>query len=230
MYNVIFNKVSCLDLGVLVKRRPDTPAPLLIQEEYTVPGRDGVLLSTIKRYEPIEIPVEFNFMSKNPASWGHDFRKLKQWLRGSGDLMLSDDDEVFYKVYRAEIASSERTSLLIGSVDVNFVCDPFTYFTSGEEYKTADECIFNNHDRSLPLYHITGSGEYTLTINGKTFSGTAAGNIYLDVEKQQATDGSVLVNTSQIGDYEDLALIEGENNISITNGFDLEIKPRWRSI
>ena len=43
------------------------------------------------------------------------------------------------------------------------------------------------------------------------------------------TDG-IMNNTAVSGDYQDLYLREGSNQIEITAGFDLKVIPNWRSI
>ena len=68
-----------------------------------------------------------------------------------------------------------------------------------------------------------------LTVNGKTMKATVGQNLTIDTERMLAyrTDGT-LMNTSVTGDYEDLYLQAGENEISITSGFSLKIIPNWR--
>ena len=62
------------------------------------------------------------------------------------------------------------------------------------------------------------------------------GTYLADGMKEQSFDGTrivyrtdgTLMNTSVSGDYEDLWLREGENTVTITNGFTLTVIPRWR--
>jgi hypothetical protein len=41
------------------------------------------------------------------------------------------------------------------------------------------------------------------------------------------TDGTMM-NTSVSGDYEEMWLRAGENDVAITSGFTLTVIPRWR--
>ena len=54
-------------------------------------------------------------------------------------------------------------------------------------------------------------------------------NITIDTERMIAyrTDGA-MQNTAVSGDYEDLYLLEGANQIVITSGFGLKVIPNWR--
>ena len=56
-------------------------------------------------------------------------------------------------------------------------------------------------------------------------------NLTIDTDRKIAyrADGT-LSNTAVSGDYEDLFLQEGENEISITDGFNLKIIPNWRCL
>ena len=49
---------------------------------------------------------------------------------------------------------------------------------------------------------------------------------YIAVEGHRS-DGT-LNNTAVTGNYEDLVLIEGDNKVTITDGFDLKVIPYWR--
>ena len=228
MYNVIYNDVSCLDLGILAVKRPSIPAPLIRQEEYEIPGRDGVLLSTVKSYSPIEIPIEFNFMAK-VDDFGHFYRKLKNWIRKPGELLLSDDLDVFYKCYKAEVTDTNRTSKRIGTFTILFSCEPWTYYNDGAKEHEIADCLYNPYDPCRPVYHISAGGEFTLTVNGNTFTGTSPGDLFIDVDKMSSYDNSgVLKNTLVTGDYNELILNEGENTISCS--LAMTIKPGWRSL
>lgn len=47
------------------------------------------------------------------------------------------------------------------------------------------------------------------------------------IDKCKESDGT-LNNTAVTGNYEDLVLIEGDNKVTITDGFDLKVIPYWR--
>lgn len=226
MYNIIFNDIRCLDMGVLPVRRPDIPAPTMETIEHVIPGRDGVIIGKIKRLEPIDFDIEFNFLVP-PDDFAEHFRRLKRWLSGSGKLVFSDDLEWFYRVYYVNIGDSVRTSRRLGNFTASFRCDPYVYAAAGDRFLSASECLLNNYDICHPLYHVTASGAWTLTVNGNTFTGS--GGTYIDTDSMLAYDSNNnLINTSVVGDYADFYLLEGTNTISISGG-TLEVKPRWRS-
>lgn len=227
MYNMIFNGIRCLDMGVLVVRRPNIPSPEEDRLAYTIPGRDGVVMSASSRLEPIEFDIDLNFMVKDSDHFGEVYRNVKRWLSGPGTLQFSDDLEWFYKVYKVTISDSERASKRLGTLTATFLCDPYVYMSAGNRFLSAEECADNRYDICCPVYHITASGAWTLGVNGNSFTGT--GETFIDTAEMVAYNANnVIINTSVVGDYSGFYLIEGENSFSITGG-TLEIMPRWRS-
>ena len=102
MTELIFNDVSNIDIGILLKNEKiDIPAPERDISEITIPGRDGILHKDNKRYKPISFDAGFNF--KDLENTEEVFRKVKKWLRGSGELSLSYDIDYFYKVTNIEL-------------------------------------------------------------------------------------------------------------------------------
>lgn len=229
-YEVTYKDESSRKHGLLPVRRPDIPAPERRLEEIEIEGRDGVLVEDKETWEPIVIPVEFNFMGR-PEDWAGIYRGARKWLlKGEGRLQFSDDRDYFYKVLYCRIADSERTSRKIGKFTAEFTCDPYTYMMSGLQ-ELPPGVIFNYGETSKPIYKITGNGDCTLTVNGKTVKATVGQNITIDTELMIAyrEDGEIK-NTSITGAYEDLFLLEGNNEVGISESFDLRIIPNWRCI
>lgn len=72
---------------------------------------------------------------------------------------------------------------------------------------------------SMPIYEIDGDGLVTLSVNGKppvTINMSAAVNkVFIDVEKMKAYNGDALLNRYCTGDYSDLSLEPGQNELSV---------------
>lgn len=230
MYSVSFNGKNCLEYGIIPVRRPNIPAPEEEIEEITIPGRDGALIESGNRYLPIVIPIEFNFMN-NSDEWAGTYRKAKKWLVGSGNLEFSDDAHYLYKAYYCKITDTERTSRKIGKFTAEFTCYPYLFVRDGQREKTIEEVKRNPYFVSHPIYKIIGEGLCKININGKEISVNVGQNLVIDTELMIAyrTDGT-FQNTSISGDYEDLYLQEGDNDISITTGFDVTVIPNWRCL
>lgn len=230
MYSVSFKGTNCLECGLFPVRRPDIPAPKLRVIETEIPGRDGVLTESDGDYAPITISIEFNFL-RTPDTWASTFRAAKKWLQGTGKLELSDDQDYFYRVYYCRIDDCERTSRKIGKFTAEFHCQPHTYRKDGETEVENPTYLYNFGAISHPIYKITGEGMCTLTVNGRSMTANVGQNITIDTDAMLAyrEDGTIQ-NTSVTGDYENLYLTEGDNSISITDGFRLAVIPNWREL
>lgn len=230
MYEVIYKGIKGTSLGVYAVRRPDMPAPTYAREIIEIPGRDGIMVGS-KRLEPIEVPIELNFMSKSADTWGDSWRKAKNWLKGSGRLEFSDDQDWFLKAYFVNIEDSEREGRRKGMFTAVFTCDPYTYLKTGDrEYQLA-EVAYNPYELAHPTYILRGYSEGTvLTVNGFEVTLAVDGTLILDTDLMQAYDADGnLLNTSVIGDYADLYLKEGQNELSVSSG-GLTVIPNWRTL
>lgn len=230
-YEVSYKNENNRQHGILPVRRPSIPAPERRVAETEIEGRDGVLLEDGETWGPIVISVEFNFMAP-PERWGEVYREAKKWLlKDTGNMQFADDPHYFYKVLSCRITDSERTSRKIGKFTAEFTCDPYTYMMSGLHELDPEEEIFNYGEISHPVYKITGNGYCTLAVNGKTMKAIVVQNLTIDTDLMitYQEDGE-MKNASVIGNYEDLYLQEGDNEISITEGFELKIIPNWRCI
>lgn len=229
MYSVEFNGENCLEHKILVVRRPSVPAPEKRYESITVPGRDGALIETDGCYDPITIPVEFNFMT-TPDLWAHVFREAKRWLTGSGKLILSDDTDFYYKCIECTITDAERTSRKLGRFTAEFLCDPYMYLASGDKPIDSPETLENQYAVSHPDYILTGSGSCTVTVNGKELQAVVNGTLTINTDLMIAyNQDGVSQNNLLTGDYGDLYLLPGSNTISVT-GAGLRVVPHWRCL
>lgn len=229
-YSITYNGINSWEMRMPVKWRPAIPAPELDQDVIIIPGRDGALMSSIKRYEPIEIEVEFNFLDC-PDMWAERFRAAKKWLSGSGILEQSDDTEYFFRVLKAEITDTERTSQRLGNFSATFLCDPYMYRKDGRVAYDIETVKNNLYDVCHPIYCISGSGSAILTVNGHSMGVNVTGKAYIDTDLMIAYDSeNANISTAVTGDYSDFYLQNGANTISITPGFNLTVIPNWRSL
>lgn len=231
VYCCEYRGTSCLDFGLQVKKRPSIPAPSRRVTTIQVAGRSGKMVIDDELFDDIVIPVQFNFLSKNPDTWMEAFRKAKQWLRNDGNLSFSDDEDWFFYVKYIQIADTERTTRRLGNFTAEFTCDPYMFARSGEIERTPEECRHNPYMISHPLYRIIGTGSGTLYINNNSIAFTSPGELKIDTEMMITSDGSgTLRNAAINGDYSDAYLLEGENDIDISAGFTIAVTPRWRTI
>ena len=112
-----------------------------------------------------------------------------------------------------------------------FICHGCQYLVDGAREQGVEDVRYNPYFIAHPIYKITGEGVCYLEVNGNTMKANVGQNLTIDTEGMIAyrADGT-LANMKVSGNYEELYLLEGENEISITEGFDLKIIPNWRCL
>ena len=234
-FSCFFKGENCLNYGLLIKKRPNVPAPQRRITAVRIAGRDGELVVDNEIYDSIVIPVELNFMAPKPEAFAEIFRQAKQWLRGSGRLSFSDDPDWFYKCQYVAIEDTERTSRRLGNFVAEFHCDPYMYKLSGEQpIVPADNAnkIFNPYMKSKPIYKISGSGSGSVTVNGFNFAFTSSGSLIIDTDKMDAWNPDTMepMATMTTAYYPNFYLKPGINTVQISDGFTLEVIPAWRTL
>ena len=78
------------------------------------------------------------------------------------------------------------------------------------------------------LYKIHGNGECILKVNNYDFAANVSKTLNIDSRLMICYDADKnYKNTFVLGDYSKLWLKNGQNMITITNGFSLMVEPRW---
>lgn len=212
---------------------PQVTHPEIKGETYTIPGRDGELISNDTYKGNAEIRVTFAMVAADSAntsnSYAQKFRAVREWLSGTGKLIIGDSTDSYYEVLKTTIVTDSRVILRYGIIEVAFTVYPYEFLNTGDTAITSFP-ITNNAGISRPLYKISGTGSGTLTVNGKSMTYTVDGNLYIDTRRLIAyklDNGSKLNRSDKIsGNYDDLLLKVGSNSISATVG-TLEVTPRW---
>lgn len=227
-----FNEKKNIDFDVQVVQRPNIPAPSRKVSYIKIPGRDGSLTETDNTYENITFSVKLNYLTPRSGHFMNQARAVKNWLTGSGKLKFSDDNEVFYKVKDVKIDNNiERILRRAGVFQALFTCDPFTYLESGASELSIEECKLNPYYVSMPIYHITGTGYCTLTVNDESSVINVTDNLIIDTDLMiMYTESGVIRNNSAQFPYENFRFQNGFNEISVSEGFDLKIQPNWRTL
>lgn len=229
---IIYNGKMNTEMNVTVRQRPDMPTPQREYETIKVEGMDGELYEDKETYEDIQVEVEFNFRAE-PEEWQSRFRKIKGWLHGDEDhrLIMSDDMEYFYNVKKVEIADTERVIKRIGRFKATFTCEPYAYKKSGTEIIDLESILVNEYEKTYPVYYIYGKGKIALTVNGNTVNADVDNRITIDTKLGLCyTETDIMENTVLMGDYDDIILQKGTNTFKYTKGFEVRIKPNWRSL
>jgi predicted phage tail component-like protein len=232
MYEVVRNGKRSTNVGVMISKRPSIPSPEYVYEEINIPGRDGKIYRENGTVQDITVSISFVFIS-DPQRWQERFREVKKWLLAKKDdrLFLGDDPGFFYKVKHTSIGESERKVIESGEFTADFICEGYQYLEDGvEEYEIKD-ILYNPYKTCHPTYLITGEGMCTLNVNGNLMRANVGQNIVINTDLMLSyRNNGEIQNTAVTGDYDGMYLKEGDNQVLISNGFDLRVIPNWRCL
>ena len=230
--DVEYNGIVGSSLDIYAKELPAIPTAKKREKEITIPGRSGTIYTTDGEYESTEIKIPFNYIGKEEL-WDERWSQAKKWLSARySRLYMSTDQEYFYKISKVTLDDAEHTTARIGNFTATFTTlDGLRYLEAGRREYPINKVRYNPFEEAYPIFKIYGEGQCDLSVNGKHMKANVGQNLTIDTERKLAyrEDGK-LFNTAVTGDYEDLKLIEGENEILITNGFELKIIPNWRRL
>ena len=186
----------------------------------TVAGSNGFclgkvgFLAPVRDIETIAIPGGNIVLTRDNGGWkttsgkyqcfiqsgyGEKIQAVQEWLSQIGFQRLEDTEDTTHF----------REAIFRGPIEEGTITNP------------------TNYD-ALPLIRIVGSGDCTLTVNGKivTLTDNDSG-ITLDCETKRAYNGVTPKDSGMTGDFP--VLIPGENTISWTGSgvTQVNITPRW---
>lgn len=227
-----FDGILGSSIGIFATGYPSIPAAVEKVEQVEIPGKSGTLCVRKKCFEETEITIEFNYIGKE-KEWYSRWRTVKELFSARNTtLKFGDDEEFYYRISYVKLETNERMSRRIGKFKAIFVTkDGLSYFASGNRAIDVSETKYNPGIFSQPIYQITGEGMCTITVNGKEMTANVSDNLTIDTESMIAyREDGTLTNTAVKGNYENLYLQAGENTISVTDGFECKIIPKWRCL
>lgn len=222
---IIFNDFNTSKYA-LIEELPIVDKPEEDVEFIEIEGRHGYLTFRKGRYKPIEYTVDLVFKGKE----NRDIIKSK--FQGSGNLILSNESDRYYKAFVIGAIVFERQIRDIYICSITFRLQPFAYEVNQARITTFSKpYTLTNHTNTTaqPIIEVYGTGSGVLSINNTDIQIREIGEcVILNFELKEAygQDGSSK-NTQVLTDYEEL--IVGKNVISWSGGItDIIIYPNWR--
>lgn len=222
---IIFNDFNTSKYA-LIEELPIVDKPEEDVEFIEIEGRHGYLTFRKGRYKPIEYTIDLVFKGKE----NRDIIKSK--FQGSGNLILSNESDRYYKAFVIGAIVFERQIRDIYICSITFRLQPFAYEVNQTGMTTFSKpYTLTNHTNTTaqPIIEVYGNGSGVLSINNTDIQIREIGEcVILNFELKEAygKDGSSK-NTQVLTDYEEL--IVGENVISWSGGItDIAIYPNWR--
>ena len=198
-----------------------------------VAGRDGDLLLPNNRLKSVTIELPCTIMSNRKLTDVEG--DISNWLNVAGykDLTLSWDSDFIYR--SAFIETFEIAGLMrqFGKVKLNFLTYPVKFYKQGRTAQTLSNGATVNglgNVNAKPIITLVGSGDCTLTINGRKTKLKAIQNrITLDMQANQVYSGNLqawdkVVRSPQ---FQMPYLDYGRNLISWDGNFTVSMIPNW---
>lgn len=216
----------------LIEELPIVPTANVKQDIIEIDGRHGFLTDSQEAYEPIDIDVELKIYNKK------DIQKVRNIFRGSGQLILSNQPDRYYKATVVSKLDFERVIRQFHTVLVTFKLQPHAYETKDNTIilkpKGTPYTLENNTNAtSQPEITIYGTGSATLIIGSETIRiKDIKKHIILDYELKESyriINGSPSSANKDVNcDY--LEIQTGDTLIKWSGDgiTGIRINPRWR--
>ena len=240
MTSFTYNGQSSADFGLHIQSKNVFSAPEYDAEFTSVPGRNGDIINSNRRFANIKVTYTVFLARKNTAALASALRDIKGWLYSEPDryheITDSYDAEYFrYGVISGSLDIEEQLNK-VGSFTVTFNCKPYKYSFAGQQRVAADSASLSVTNptafESRPYIKLYGSGAVTLNVSsgGSTTSWTISSideYIEIDSELMNCYKGTVLKNDTVTGDGFP-TLQSGTSTISCVGDVTrIEVIPRW---
>lgn len=222
--------------GVVVRSLPPIYSPQLRDEPIPIPGRHGSLHQQDGAYDEQLMMIE-GYLPYEQSAPVSDIETIKGWLRGYGDLTLSDRPG---RRYKARIVDAIAFSpWVVGFADrifaVSFWCDPFAYEADPDVQPITGPYIFDNIGTlpADPLIVVYGTGRVVFTVGDISITmDNMSSPVTIDCEGKAAYlgDGVDGARTSITLDQHAWPVFElGSTRVSWTGHVSKAIvTPKWR--
>lgn len=221
-YLIINDKKSTDIKGLLISSLAPITKPAIRTQVETIDGRDGDIVTELgfSAYDKkVDIALSYEYCVDD----------IIEYFSQSGKVVFSNEPDKYYlfNIYKA--IDFERL-IRFKQATVTFHTQPFK-FSESENTKTFttnpdNEFIIRNNGNiySRPVLTIEGRGNLVMRINGEQvlLVNLPLGGGYIKIDAAQMNaygEDGALLNRQVIGNYDNIRLKKGENNISLTNGY-----------
>ncbi|MGN1480304.1 hypothetical protein, partial [Porcipelethomonas sp.] len=250
MLYFIFRGIKSTDMGIKILSIPLPASGKRSYDEINIPGRAEPLFSLRDDFSSVTKSITFEFQK------GCDIYALLSWLAGSGDLIISDYPDKFYKAISCSPVAASRINGLYRNMTVSFVCSPFSYSVNnkpiqptcipGETFYAVDENVGGNI-YCLPKFKFTLSSNAEQVRICTLQNGTENSRLFIfnvlpaitycvDAERQKVykenSDGSLEIILNQtVGDlpvlYPGINTITYQSDGADFSEFSIVKNERW---
>lgn len=191
-----FKGKNSAGLGLWVSALPNIVVPMERAETVVIPGRAGALNLTEGEDVYDGYVKEIVVTCINEAVTP----ELLNWLRGEGDLIVSNDQRFVYQARVSGIVEFSRIGNCLSQATIPFWVQPFKKAENETQYQqtiTGTTTIVNpGHIAAKPKLSMTGTGALVISCGGRSmiFTHRPVGGLLVDC------DAEIMVATAQAHD------------------------------
>lgn len=229
----IFNGKDSRDFDIQLAEYPPIVKPRERIETITVPGRSGTLHSKEGEYIFDSYVKPFNINVLNPSR----IDEIKDWLQGSGELVVGNELDWIYDGYITEAIEFTRFFRGWHKATLNIEVQPFkksqkvythtletgnvdNYIQCESKYPTPYVIHLMEHPPRIPIFYINEFTIKTLFGTGDTYTGWAQIISEKGIAMVQLEDdplAPVVTYPLIMSEQKATLLVNGNNNIRIRN-------------
>ena len=216
----------------LIEEVPVIPSAELKQELIEIDGKHGFLTNSQETYESIDIDIELKIYNKK------DIQKVRNIFRGSGQLILSNQPDRYYKATVVSKLDFERVIRQFHTVLITFKLQPHAYEIKDSTIKltsAATSYILENNTNTTAQPEITiyGTGTATLIIGNETIRIKDINNhiiLNYDLKEAYRINDGIMYNANKDVECDYVEIQTGTTLISWSGSgiTGIEINPNWR--
>lgn len=202
-----------------------------------IPGRNGSIVIGKNRYKNISFPLNMYMERLKGSKLEKQISLAKEWLGNTqGGYRILENNLYLNYVFKAKLTSStfNRESFQKADCTLSFDLFPMKYLKSAYDtaraLKSGESFQNKGTQVAYPIITLTGTGNITLTVNGKKFVlKNITDGVVIDCENQVVTDlPKKHSQMDKVYSYPFPRLEPGENTISWDNtAFTGTIIERW---
>lgn len=207
-------------------------------DEIEIPGRNGVVVRDNQRFKPVEQNFEFTIsLLKGKSNLENQIKEAQSFissLYGFKDFSWTGEPNYIFKAKVNGKSSTSRSNPLRATVDVPVKLFPMkylkSYYNTSRTLKSGESFQNKGTQIAYPIITLTGTGNVTLTVNGKKFVlKNITDGVVIDCENQVVTDLTKKHSQmDKVYSYPFPHLGAGKNTISWDNtAFTGTIIERW---
>lgn len=207
-------------------------------DEIEIPGRNGVVVRDNQRFKPVDQNFEFTIsLLKGKSNLENQIKEAQSFisgLYGFKDFSWTGEPNYIFKAKVNDKSSTSRSNPLRATVAVPVKLFPMKYlkasYDTARTLKSGESFQNKGTQVAYPIITLTGTGNITLTVNGKKFVlKNITDGVVIDSENQVVSDLSKKHSQmDKVYSYPFPNLKIGSNTVSWDNtAFTGTIIERW---